>query len=140
MKRISAQQYAKALFEAVNEKDADIHAIAKNCIRLLVRERNMRRMPKILKALEALYAQKGLYFQVELRTASMCVPSEMQAWQEKLEKNLKSQLQMNIIHDPQLLGGAIIKIHNTVYDGSMKNAIVQLQSQFVSKSENFSKA
>jgi ATP synthase F1 delta subunit len=131
MKRISTQQYASAILSAVNEKDADIQNVAKNCIKLLVRERNIRRIPEIVKALDELYAQKGLRFQIELRTTSKCTPSEIQAWHTKLEKTLKAPVELKVVQDTKLLGGAIIKIHNTVYDGSMKSTITQLQLQLL---------
>lgn len=133
MKRIGVRQYAQALFEIMREEDVDIKRIAKNWIQLLLRERNLRRAPEIIRALEELYAKEGIRIEGELRTAQTLSSSEIREWQEKFEKILKTSVRFKATTDVQLLGGAIVKIQNTVYDGSIRTSIMQLRTQLLKK-------
>ncbi|PKL74745.1 MAG: ATP synthase F1 subunit delta, partial [Candidatus Melainabacteria bacterium HGW-Melainabacteria-1] len=70
----------------------------------------------------------------EVVTASPMSPKTQSILQKQLEGYLGQQVVMNCDTDPELLGGAMIKIGDRLIDGSLRTKLNEMAQALVSKS------
>ena len=124
--RFTHQQYAQALYESLHEvKPQDHDRVIANFIEVLKSNGDLREYERIIQSYEEYdREQKGIK-QVEVTTAH-----EIEA-----NRNLVQQLneivggQAEIMQkvDEQLIGGVVIKVADTLIDGSVKGQLSKLK-------------
>lgn len=72
--------------------------------------------------------------EVHVTTATPMDGSTRDAVLAKLKTNLKREVDLHTSVDPELLGGLLIRIGDTVYDGSIANQLQRLQKELVAAS------
>jgi F-type H+-transporting ATPase subunit delta len=127
MRKITPRKYAQGLYESLKDKQkGDIENVMKSFIQVLVRNKDISKSDKIIKAFhDYVNEQEGV------QTVSVySVEALGKAVKNEIEKGLKDalnkeiELEENV--DPELIGGVKLQYGDVVADGSVKNQIEAL--------------
>ncbi|MBI1347883.1 ATP synthase F1 subunit delta [bacterium] len=66
---------------------------------------------------------------VQVTSAAPLSESELQGLRDRLSQTLSAEPILLTALDPELLGGLVIRVGDTVYDGSVRNRLKQLRGQ-----------
>lgn len=72
--------------------------------------------------------------EIEVRTAKKLDDAQVKELQKVLEKTTSKRVEMNLKEQPDLRGGLLVKIHDTVIDGTIKHKLEQLEQTFLANS------
>ena len=112
-----------ALFENRIEK------LTLNFLLLIIEKGREQMFPDIVRAYLSLRdSQKGIV-RVTARVAKSVDEAEKKSLVKTLEARLGKKTRLDIQVDPSLLGGIVIKIGDTVYDGSFTNQLNSLRAR-----------
>lgn len=102
----------------------------KSLLRLLS-EKNRENLLKdiCLGFLDLFNEHKGI-IQVEVTTAYELNDSQRDKLHKALVSSTGKKVEMNVSVDPEIMGGVIVRIDDTVMDGSVKHKIRKLKNQF----------
>lgn len=84
-------------------------------------------------------AAKDLYnelrgrVEVQVRTAEPVGPEQLDKIANQLRLALKRDVELRVAVDPALLGGLVVRIGDTVYDGSVANRLRRLRDETLDK-------
>lgn len=115
--------------------DSRVDPVTLKFILLLVEKNRENLLHDIVKTYQQLYNEKMGIVIAEIVTAVEITDSE----KKKIEKKILELTGANKVNpiykvDPSIIGGVIIKIRDTVYDGSIKHKIKLLREQLIYKS------
>jgi len=118
------------LFSAICVQSLSFHG--EDFIKTLAENRRLFILPDILRLYNQYKAEWEKTLDVDVYSA-MEIPSE---YQQKITNALKNKYKRNIVlnytSDPALIGGAVIKVGDTVIDGSIKGRIERMAQAVVS--------
>ncbi len=77
-----------------------------------------------------LYNQHMGIIQVDVSTAFKLDNDQIELLKDKLVQSTGKKVEMDIHLRPDLIGGLVVKIDDTVIDGSIKHKIRKLKNQF----------
>ena len=97
-----------------------------NLLRLLAENGRLAALTEIAAQYDALKAQAENRVKVQLTTAASIDAKVAAGISSALEQRLGRQIELELIVDEQLLGGAVIRAEDMVIDGSVKNRLEQL--------------
>ncbi len=97
-----------------------------NLLRLLAENGRLGALGDISAQYEALKARAENRVKVQLTTAASIDKDVAAGISEALEKKLGRHVDLELLVDEQLLGGAVIRAEDMVIDGSVKNRLEQL--------------
>ncbi len=110
----------------------DLHTLILNCLYLLIDKDRIEISESISYSYQQLIWQKNNIVPIQLTTAKL-LPSEQE---EQLEQAISSSLNktalLDIAINPALIGGAVMKIGDTIYDGSIKSQLKVLKQHLSS--------
>jgi F-type H+-transporting ATPase subunit delta len=98
----------------------------KNFIRLLAEHKRYVVLPEIARQFANLRAEHDKKVTVEVSSATPLDAKQQEKLIEALTKRLKLQVALNCNIDPDLLGGAVIRIGDKVIDGSVRGKLQRL--------------
>lgn len=94
--------------------------MVKNFVHLLSDKGRLGELPQIHAVfMEMLDAEKGVV-RGELVTAVKLTAAKQKALKAKLEKQVGQELVLSFSHDPQILGGVVLKVGDQVLDASIR--------------------
>jgi F-type H+-transporting ATPase subunit delta len=103
----------------------------RNLLALLVENRRLGLLEEILEALrEELDRRLGIV-EAEVRTARELDVAERRALEEVLEQRTGHRVRARYHVDPGLLGGAVVAIGSTVFDGSVRSQLERLRARML---------
>lgn len=133
MKKFTARQYASGLFEALSEsKDKDHSTIVSNFFKILSSNRDRRKLPEIMRSLSRILSEKGLGIEIHLTTTKAFTKEHHHSLEKSITEKLATEVKLKTDVKPEILGGAIIRINDKVYDGSLQTSIYKLSKHFAS--------
>ncbi|OGY84578.1 MAG: hypothetical protein A3F54_05730 [Candidatus Kerfeldbacteria bacterium RIFCSPHIGHO2_12_FULL_48_17] len=132
MKRITARQYGESLFTELQAKPDAAEKTVANFIATVVQFHDRKKLPDVYRILEELYAASGKGFTITLTTANELDGTAKQQIAKRLKANLEADITLEARADKSIIGGAILKVNNMQYDGSIKTKIHNLYKQFTS--------
>jgi F-type H+-transporting ATPase subunit delta len=86
-------------------------------------------LPKVVDRFVALAAQEREHEVAEVRTAVELDAKQQQRLADALSKATGKRIEVKIVVDPDVLGGVIARIGDTVIDGTVRTEIEQLKEQ-----------
>jgi len=86
-------------------------------------------LPKIVDKFVALAAQERKHEVAEVRTAVPLDDAQLRRLADALSKATGKQIEVKLIVDPEVLGGVVARIGDTLIDGSVRTEIEQLKEQ-----------
>jgi F-type H+-transporting ATPase subunit delta len=130
------QFLANPVFEQENKKEVVEKIIDKlqpspmtvNFLKLLVDKKRIEILPDIASCYRQLMDEALKKVRVHLKTA-FPLSDELQAFiGSSLEKATGKQVEITMEKDPTLLGGVVIGVGDTLYDGSIKNQLNNMRN------------
>ena len=86
-------------------------------------------LPEILETFDAVIRQRLGMAEAEISSAAELTAVQKTSLLQTLERLTGKKIQAKYSLDPALLGGAVVRIGDTIYDGSVKNRLSQLRAR-----------
>ena len=119
----SAQEKEQALGRLL--VDADVHLV--NFLRLLIENH---RMPVIFRArqeYEKLWQEENRMLPVEITSAIELDPATTESVGRRIGERAGRKVMLAVKVDPDILGGIVVRIGNSILDASIRNRLEQLR-------------
>ncbi|HUY56190.1 MAG TPA: F0F1 ATP synthase subunit delta [Candidatus Nanopelagicaceae bacterium] len=129
----AAQREELAL--AVLTRDPGIDQPASNLLRLLIRSRRTAMLGAIRAGYSALVDQAEGRVQARLATAVAVSPEDLARFGKELSERLGQEVEFQSEVDPSLLGGAVVRVGDRVFDASLKSRLLQLRHQMLTEAQ-----
>ncbi|MBZ0199704.1 MAG: ATP synthase F1 subunit delta [Ignavibacteriaceae bacterium] len=88
-------------------------------------------LPSIMEKFIQLYNEHFGLADAEVRTAFNFSDDQKSTLKAKLENIIKKKIKLNFRIDPQVIGGFIARVDDTVFDASVKHQLELLKKQFI---------
>ncbi len=98
-------------------------------LQLLVEKRREALFPTVVKAYGALRDERLGIVEAKARTAQPLTDDEERALAQALEKMTGRRIRMDVAQAPELIGGVVIRVGDTVYDGSVRHQLESLRER-----------
>lgn len=119
----------RVLLEILDRAGAE--RLTRNFLGLVVDRNRINLLPEMVRAyLDVLDEHMGVV-SVEVMAASELEPEEQERLRRRLERLTERRVKMQIAVDPELIGGLVVKINSTVYDGSIKRQLQEFKRRIV---------
>jgi F-type H+-transporting ATPase subunit delta len=106
-----------------------IHSEVRNFIYLVVDHRRTEMLPEIQEAFrEELNARLGIV-EAEVTSARELSAGEKKELTSVLEKRTGKKVEARFQEDRELLGGAVVRLGSTIYDGSVRDQLDRLREK-----------
>jgi F-type H+-transporting ATPase subunit delta len=103
--------------------------IVRNFLFLVIDNQRTPLLPEILRTFESVVRQRMGMAEAEVFSAAELTAAQKTTLLQTLEKLTGKKIQAKYSLDPALLGGAVVRIGDTVYDGSVKNRLNQMRAR-----------
>jgi ATP synthase F1 delta subunit len=107
--------------------DADERVV--NFLELLAERHRMPVLPRIRRLFEGLWAKENKLLPVTVTSAVDLDQSLVEDIGKKIEEQTGQRVELSSKVDPDLLGGLVVRVGNTVLDASVRNRLEQLRKQ-----------
>jgi len=101
----------------------------KNLVYLLLDGERLAQLPAISREVDAMIEAQAGRVTAEVTSAKPLDAQDVSKIQVALEKLSGKKVAIEQKLDPELLGGTVAKVGDTVYDGSLRNALRQLREE-----------
>lgn len=108
--------------------EAGLLELSGRFIALVVVNRRLRQWAEITEAFRALSDEARGISRAQVVTARPLTPDQKRAFAAKLKAALGSEVVLETRENPALLGGVLLKVGSTVYDGSAAGALKSLRA------------
>ena len=115
-----------SVLERFKSAKGDTHF--QNFIELLAHNKRLLAVPTMLQLFQDLRANYEKTLTVDVLSFSELSEEQMKQLTTRLSHRLEREITLNITIDPTLLGGAIIRAGNLVFDGSVRTQIKNLSN------------
>jgi len=116
----------KKLLDAIAAK-AGISREVRNLIAVLIDKRRINFLAAIVKQFEQDLNQRLGFAVAEITTARDLSDQEHRALESEIEKLTGKKVRANYAKDAVILGGAVVRIGSTIYDGSVKGQLEKMR-------------
>ena len=132
--KISAQQYAQALFDSVALKsDKEVKVVLKSFVEILGRNRELNRAPEIIIAFTELWNKANGELSAQLVSARELGPTAKETVTDYLkEKTGAKKVILEEEIDKKLIGGFVLRYDSKVVDASLKTSLEDLKNKISS--------
>ncbi len=124
---ISAEQKRKVLDAIVGQMGA--FKALRNFIAVLIDHRRIPMLDDIARQFEVeLDAQLG-FVEAQISSARQLSVEEKRELESQVERMTAKKVRARYISDPQLLGGVVVRVGSTIYDGSIRGQLEKMKEQ-----------
>jgi F-type H+-transporting ATPase subunit delta len=122
---VPAEQKRK-LLDAIVQREG-IDKPVRNLVAVVIDHRRVQFLPRIVEQLEKeLDAHLG-FAEAQIFSARALDDAERRALEAQIEKTTGKKVRARYALDPSLLGGAVIRVGSTIYDGSVKGQLEKIR-------------
>jgi F-type H+-transporting ATPase subunit delta len=100
-------------------------------INLLIDKRREEQLSDVLAAYRAIRDEQLGIAEVLVRSARALSDEDREAVSEALEKRIGKRVRLTVTLDPGLIGGMVVKVGDTVYDGSVSHRLATLRERML---------
>src|SRR3954452_8835374 len=122
---VPADQKRK-LLDAIVQRDG-IERPVRNLIAVLIDHRRLRFLPRIVEQLEKELDARLGFTQAQISSMRELAEGEKRTLEAQIEKTSGKKVRASYGLDPSLLGGAVVRIGSTIYDGSVKGQLERIK-------------
>jgi len=122
---IPAEQ-KRAVLDAIVSREG-ISRIVRNFIAVLIDHRRTNFLAAIVKQFELELNRRMGFEEVEITSARELSQPERQTLEGRIEKLTGKKVRARYLRDPALLGGAVVKVGSTIYDGSVSGQLERIR-------------
>lgn len=105
----------------------------RNYLFVIVDQRRAGMLPEIEQAFSAILDARQGIMQATVTSAADLTPGERAELDAALAKLTGKKVQAQFSIDPALIGGAVVKIGSTIYDGSVRAQLDRLRARMISE-------
>ncbi|MGB9483970.1 MAG: F0F1 ATP synthase subunit delta [Candidatus Dormiibacterota bacterium] len=124
------------LCRAILTEDREIDKLAGNLLLVLVSSQRQRLLPAIEAGYQQLVDKREGRVLAQLTTAVPVSPAEQTELAQKLSERLRLDVRFEAKVDPALLGGAVVRVGDRVFDASLTTRLQQLRQDLLSQVPN----
>jgi F-type H+-transporting ATPase subunit delta len=106
-----------------------VQTATRNLVYILLEGERMDTVPGISRALDEMIEERAGRVTAEVVSAKPLDPSQLSQINAALEKLSGKKVSVTTRQDPELLGGVIAKVGDTVYDGSLRTQLRTLRDE-----------
>lgn len=118
---------------AVLERDPAIDKLAGNLLLVLVSSQRQSLLPAVEEGYQQLLDKRQGRILAQLTTAVPVSAGEQRRLAQQLSRRLQLEVRFEAKVDPQLLGGAVVRVGDRVYDASLTSRLRQLRQDLLSQ-------
>jgi len=107
--------------------------ILRNFLFIMSDNQRVHLLPEIEQTFEAVLRQRQGVAEAEVTSAMELSEGQKANLLRTLERLSGKKIQAKYSLDPSLLGGAVVRVGDTIYDGSVRNKLNQLRAQLASE-------
>ena len=125
---IMREEKKKVIKKVFGESVSDL---MKNFLNLLVDRRNegiLEFIPDVYK--ETIDEKKGI-LKAKVQTVIPLTAERLNSLKKRLDKLTGKTAEIEVVHDPQILGGIVVRIGNKMIDGSIVNRLKNLKTRLL---------
>ena len=107
--------------------------IVRNFLFVVVDNQRTHLVPEILQSFEDVLRQRQGVAEAEVTSAAELTAPQKTQIQQTLERLTGRKIQANYSLDAALLGGAVVRIGDTIYDGSVRSRLNQMRARLAAE-------
>ncbi len=104
-----------------------------NFLKVLSRHGRMGSIRATARSARKLLNEQRNRVEVEVRTAAALSDSQRKAISVRLAAMLGREVVLNMKVDPELLGGVVVRVGDTLYDGSLSSKLLSIRTQAIDR-------
>jgi F-type H+-transporting ATPase subunit delta len=122
---VPADQKRKLLDALVQREGID--RVVRNLIAVLIDHRRTHFLPRIVEQLEKELDARLGFAEAQISSARELGDAEKRSLEGQMEKTTGKKIRAHYGIDPSLLGGAVVRVGSTIYDGSVKGQLEKIK-------------
>ena len=99
----------------------------RNLVAVLIDNRRLMFLPRIVEQLEKELDARLGFAEAQISSARQLGDAEKRALETQISKTTGKKVRASYALDPSLLGGAVVRIGSTIYDGSVKGQLEKIK-------------
>lgn len=124
---IPADQKRK-LLDAIVAREGTTKAV-RNFVAVLIDHRRIAALPEIAKQVELEMDRRLGLAEAQITSARELSPDERRDLETQIERMTGKKVRAHYATDGKLLGGAVVRLGSTIYDGSVKGQLQRMKEQ-----------
>jgi len=105
--------------------------ILRNFLRTVIDHQRTQLLPEMAESYQDVIRQREGIAEAEISSASELSAAQKKQLSQTLERLTGKKIESRFTMDPALLGGAVVRIGSTIYDGSLRGALDSLRARLV---------
>jgi F-type H+-transporting ATPase subunit delta len=105
-----------------------------NFLRVLLKHNRIRYFRQIYDSYCAILSKRKGIVDAKVTVAAPLQPEGLTSLRDRLQKITGKTVVLDVQHNPNLLGGMVVQIGSTVYDGSVRSRIAEIKRQLTESS------
>jgi len=118
----------RAVLDAIVSREG-LSAAVRNFVAVLIDHRRIPFLGAIVKQFELELDQRMGFAEAQIASARELSESERRALEREVEKLTGKKVRGHYLRDPSLLGGALVKVGSTIYDGSVIGQLERMREE-----------
>ena len=107
--------------------------IIRNFLFVIADHRRTHILPEILTTFEDVIRQRQGVAEAEISSATELTASQKKKFSQTLERLTGKKIQAKYSLDPSLMGGAVVRVGDTIYDGSVRNSLNEMRARLAAE-------
>ena len=116
----------RRLLDAIVQREG-IDKPVRNLVAVLIDHRRVQFLPRIIEQLEKELDARMGFAEAQISSARELSEAEKRALEVEIEKTTGKKVRARYALDPSLLGGAMVRVGSTIYDGSVKGQLEKIR-------------
>ena len=116
----------RRLLDAIVQRE-DIDKPVRNLVAVLMDHRRVQFLERIIEQLEKELDARMGFAEAQISSARELSEAEKRALEVEIEKTTGKKVRARYALDPSLLGGAMVRVGSTIYDGSVKGQLEKIR-------------
>jgi F-type H+-transporting ATPase subunit delta len=108
---------------------ASLVTAVRNFMAVIIEHRRMRLLPQIARQFETEMNDRLGFIDAEITSSRELSPQERQALEQQVARMTGRIVRAQYATDAKVLGGAVVKIGSTIYDGSVRGQLHRIREQ-----------
>jgi F-type H+-transporting ATPase subunit delta len=107
--------------------------IVRNFLFIIADRQRMHALPEIIAAFQDVVRQRQGVSEAQVSSAIELTAAQKKEMSSTLERLTGRRVEAKFSQDPNLLGGAVVRVGDTIYDGSLRNKLNALRARLSSE-------
>lgn len=113
--------------------EGKVEPLVLNTMLLLIEKGREEMVPDVVRAYAVLRDERLGVVEALVKTALPLAADETEALRDALEKSTGHNIRLRLEVEPELIGGLVVRVGDTVYDGSARHQLEMLREQFATR-------